>query len=330
MSTQLRLEIHRITLQKLVYDSKRKRSEYVNQNFSELLGVFGKTTKVSLPVFWGKFIDFFKNQFVTNTDGDKAITATKNSKKSFSPLKNTINGEIDGGPTNREQSIYKRKNAIKSTGKVLDDDVVASNHFVKLWLPTDYCSGVLMIQSYSNANISDLVRRYFTKFVQGYKFRLIVSPCFPKEYEEKRRQESTISSVTYIKDHLSKDKGKLLNPLFADVDNLKIKIVISGFKKPVGEFWKFFKKDSPALHTNIDQLEIKADEDIAVIAQYTDENGRGSQIGIDKNKFRDFAYIYLNDYVKTPGKNTYDFNKIIEYTDGILEDVKKDIKYHKS
>lgn len=329
MSTQLRLEIHRITLQKLVYDSKRRRSEYVNQNFGELLNIFGKTTKVSLPVFWGKFIDFFKNQFVTNTDGDKAITATKNSKKSFSPLKNTINGEIDGGPTNREQSIYKRKNAIKSTGKVLDDDVVTSNHFVKLWLPADYCSGVLMIQSYSNANISDLVRRYFAKFVQGFKYRLLLSPCFPKEYEEKRRHESTISSVTYIKDHLSKDKGKLLNPLFADVDNLKIKIVISGFKKPVSDFWRFFKKDTPVLHTNIDQLEIKSDEDIEVIAQYADENGRGSQIGIDKNKFRDFTYIYLNDYVKIPGKNTYDFDKITEYTDGILEDVKKDIKYLK-
>lgn len=329
MSTQLRLEIHRITLQKQVYDNKRKRSEYINMNFSDLLGNFGKTTAAALPTLWGEFIDYFKNQFVTNTDGDKAITATKNSNKSFSDIKNTINGEIDGGPTNREQSIYKRKNARTSTGKVLHDDVVASNHYVKLWLPTDYYSGVLMIQSYSNANISDLVRRYFVKFIQGYKYRLLVSPYFPKVFEEKRRQDSTICSVTYIKDHLSKDKGKLINPLFADVDNLKIKIVITGFKKPVSDFWKHFKKDEPSIHTNIDQLEIKSDEDIEVFAQYADENGRGSKVGIDKERLRDFSYIYLNDHIKIDGKNTYDFDRITEHTDGILEEVKKEIGYRK-
>ena len=89
---------------------------------------------------------------------------------------------MSGGPTNREQSIFKRKNAKNKTGNVSDDDVVSSDFYIKLWLPYDYESGVLMIQSYSNANVSDLVRTHFRKYIQTRGFRVIISSYFPKSF----------------------------------------------------------------------------------------------------------------------------------------------------
>lgn len=121
MATKLRLEIHRIILQKKV---KGKRGEtWENCNFSELLNQFDKDKTKALPLLWTKFVEYFQNEFQSNKDGDRAITASDDCQHTIDSNKNIINGEVKGGPTNREQHIFKRNNAKKSTGKVDGDDV---------------------------------------------------------------------------------------------------------------------------------------------------------------------------------------------------------------
>ena len=178
MATKLRLEIHRNTLQRQVV--KDKGTIWENCKFSELVDIFDKKDKQkALAKLWIKFVEQFDDKFSVNTDGDKAITVTAICQHTVSPLKNVINGEVYGGPTNREQSIYKQKDAKKSINKVATDDVVSSNFYIKMWLPYDYTSGVLMIQSYTTSNISELVKIHFTKFVQKCQFRLVsTSFCF--------------------------------------------------------------------------------------------------------------------------------------------------------
>ena len=126
MATKLRLEIHRITLQRQVVKEKGKTWE--NCNFSELADLFDKKDKhKALAKLWIKFVEQFDNQFNVNADGDKAISATNICQHTVSSMKNVINGEVFGGPTNREQTIYKQKNAKQSTNKVAADDVVSSS-----------------------------------------------------------------------------------------------------------------------------------------------------------------------------------------------------------
>lgn len=328
MATKLRLEIHRITLQKR--ETGKRGTEYKNCNFSELLGQFYSDKSQAFPMLWTKFVEYFQDQFKTNTEGDKAITVTDICKHSFSPSKNVVNGEVNGGTTNREQSIYKRKNSKTSTGMVADDDVVASNFYVKLWLPYDYTTGVLMIHSYSNSNISELVKLHFTRFVQQYGFRLVPTSYYPKKFMEERNKHSQVVSVTYVKDKLSKDSRKLINPLFADFENLRVKIVVTGFRKPVSDFWQGFSNNGRALNTDIDALEFKADEHNTVMAKYEDEDGHSTTMNIDQKRMRDFAYYALPEEVMLGEKNTYDFDKIVKHTDSILETIKEEVGYIKS
>ena len=327
MITKLRLEIHRITLLKKV--KGKKGDSWENCNYSDLLTKFDKEKAKALPLLWKMFVEYFNNEFQLNRDGDRAITATEDCQHTFDSNKNIINGEVNGGPTNREQRIYKRKNSKKSTGKVDDDDVVASSFYIKLWLPVDYSSGVLMIQSYSNSNISELIRLHFTKFVQDKGFRLMPTSYYPDSFMKERNKHSNVISVSYVKDKLSKNSRKLINPIFADFEDLKIKIVVTGFKKSVDDFLDGFTKNGKTLNTDIEVLDFKADDENKVVAIYEDEEGRTTTMNMDQQRLRNFAYYILPKEVMLEGKNTYDFDKISEHTNSILNTIQKEIGYRK-
>lgn len=330
MATKLRLEIHRIALQHLVVKDKGKSWE--DCNFSDLIDLFDKNDKQkALAMLWTKFVEQFGDKFVVNTDGDKAVTATDSCQHTVSPQKNVINGEVYGGTTNREQSIYKRKNAKKSTNTVAADDVVSSNFFVKMWLPYDYTTGALMIQSYSTSNISDLVKVHLAKFVQKYQFRLGITSYYPKTFMEERNKRSEVVSVTYVKDKLSKGSLRLINPLFANLEGLRIKVEITGFRKSVNDFWKLFNKNGRSLGADIAPLAMKKDDkDVTVMAKYVDEEGRSTTMNLDQDRIRNFAYYLLPEEVMLKDKNTYDFMEISKHTDSILETIKKEIGYTKT
>jgi len=327
MATKLRLEIHRITIQKKVKGEKG--DSWENCNYSELLQQFDKDKGKALPLLWTRFVEYFQNEFHMNKDGDRAITVTSECQHTFDSQKNILNGEVNGGSTNRVQQIYKRKNSKKSTGTVANDDVVASRFFIKFWLPVDYSSGALMIQSYSNSNISELVRLHFTKFVQSKGFRLVPTSYFPKSFIEDRNKRSNVVSVSYLKDNLSKDSRKLINPLFADFDNLRVKIVVTGFRKSVLDFWDVFSNNGKPLNTDIEALELKADEDNKVVAVYEDDEGHQTKMNYDKQRLRNFAYYVLPEEIMIIGSNTYDFDKLSKHTNFILETMQKEIGYRK-
>lgn len=327
MITKLRLEIHRITLQKKV---KSKKGEiWENCYYSELLNQFDKDKTKALPILWTKFVEYFQDKFQLNRDGDRAISATEECNHTFDSNKNIINGEVNGGPTNREQRIFKQKDSKNSRGIVGDDDVVASNFFIKFWLPVDYSTGALMIQSYTTSNISELVRLHFTKFVQSKGFRIIPTSYYPKSFLEERNKHSNVISVSYVQDKLSKDSRKLINPLFADFENLKVKIVVTGFRKSVNEFWQGFTKSGKTLNTDIDALDLKADDDNKVVAIYEDEEGHTTTMNIDQKRLRNFAYYTLPEEIMLTNKNTYDFDKISKHTNSILTTMQKEIGYKK-
>lgn len=326
MSQTVRLEVHRITLERK-NQIKGSRSRYSKCNYENLLKIFNEDKAMALREFWAKFIDYFGNCFLTNTDGDKAITTKKELQHTIASKHNVINGEICGGPTNRKQRIFNINDSNKELATISDEDVVSSNFYIKLWLPYDYDTGVLMIQSYSNANVSDLVKDHLRKFVQKYGFKLTISAFLPEEIEKNRKKASNVVSVTYVKDNISKDKSKLINPLFSEFDNLKIKVVVSGFKTPAKSFFEKFANGGHELATDIDVLDLKKDETQNVITTYQDENGRKSTYRIDNNRLRNLAYIFLPEEIKADDKNSYDFKKITEHTDSILQQIKREINY---
>lgn len=321
MASNLKLEIFRISLK------KKNCSNTALYNYKVLFDTIDKDKKIAYEGFVQGFITYFDGEFKMNADGNKGISSSNNNRYDIGFARNVINGEVYGGPTDMEQSIYKRNNAKKKTGKLENDDIATLPFFFKIWTPYDYNTGILMVQSYSNETITLLIKTHLTKYIQTFGYSLIITPYISEEIAEAYKKRSNVYKVTYVKERLNQDKRKLLNPLFAEFDNLKIKIEVSGFKKSISDFWSAFTKNNP-IGSNLSDFDMTEVDDYEVVAHYEDEEGHKSSTTVAKN-YEIKPTIFLPDSLKISGSHYYDFDKMVKHTQAILKTIKQAIKYSK-
>ncbi|MDR2084886.1 MAG: hypothetical protein LBP67_07820 [Bacteroidales bacterium] len=320
MSVNLKLEIFRVSLKK-----KGGRNDTLF-DFKVLFNEIDKNKKKAYEKFVEGFINYFNNEFKMNADGNKGMTSSSTTRYKIDFYSNVINGEIFGGPTDMQQSIYKKNNSKKKTGNLEKDDIATLPFFFKFWTPYDHNTGVLMVQSYSNHTITELVKIHLTKYINTFGYSIIITPYIPESIAEKYKEHSNVYKITYVKERLTKDKRKLLNPLFTDFDNLKIKIEVSGFKESVNDFWDKFRKSGKTLGSNLEDFDIKEEDDYEVIAHYVDENGHKTHTSMAKN-LKINPTNFLPEILKQSVSNHFDFDKIRKHTNSILNDIKIAINY---
>lgn len=315
MASNLKLEVFRISLKK-----KNKRGADLCC-FQDLFDVIDPQKSKAYKKFIQDFIKYFDGEFRLNADKNKGISSSNARSHKINVSNNVINGKVYGGPTDMEQSIYKRNNAKQQTGILKTDDITTLPFFYKLWTPYDYTTGVLMVQSYSNETITKLLQHHLQKFIQQYGYSLIFTPYIPKEVLEHYRENANVYKVTYVKDGLSKSKRKLINPIFTEFEDLKIRIEVSGFKKSIHDFWDEFNANLP-ISSNLEDFDIREKDDYTVVASYVDREGHKASTSV-KRDFEVNPTIFLPDTLKKENSNLFDFNKIVTHSDKLLEDIKK-------
>lgn len=272
--------------------------------------------------FIGEFIDSFHEQFILNTEETKGI-ATDYLKPY--PSRNIIDGMINGGLTGIDQTIYDRKNPKESEDTIEKDKITTLPYYFKIWTPFDGSVGVLMIQSYTDMGVNTLVIDQMRRFFGSKGYTIEKYKHVPEEYREKFKKESKIYKVSLIKQNLSSEARKSLNPVFTEKKNLKIKIEISGFEESPEKFWKLFRKKK-IINADLAALEMINDEDFETVATYKDEFGHQSSAKISKN-LDILPTYFLNDNLKSSGTEYPDYDRIRKHTNGILDVVKKEIGY---
>lgn len=322
MAYNLKLDVFRISLK------KKGGSNSDLKNFSEFFkdAYYEKDKVTAYKEFIKGYISSFNKQFELNKDKTKGISVPKTHEFSPRSEMNIIDGAVIGGQTGIPQDLFKQNNAVSPTGNVAFDDVTTLPYYIKLWTPLDHNTGILMVQSYSNLTVTDLVKTHLSKFFNNFSYSLIITSFVPKSVVEHFKKESNVYKVAFVKESLRKDKRKLLNPLFTEFDNLNIRIEVSGFKKTVTDFWKELMQDGKILKANLEDFDIKENEDFKTIAYYKDTDGHCSNTSIDKD-FEIKPTIFLDNNLKKNKSEYFDFNKIKKHTDSILEEIKKEIKY---
>jgi len=323
MKFNLKLEVFRISL-------KRKGGKNTDlRNFSEFFNeVFSKDTKDdNYQEFIKAYISSFKNEFKLNKDKTKGISTGNNHKFVPRSLSNIVDGNVIGGITGIKQTIFNQKDSKKDKGDINNDDVSTLPYYLKIWTPLNHNTGILMVQSYTRLTVTDMVKIHLSQFFKDHGFSLIITPFVPKKMKEDFKKSSMVYKVAFVKEKLNQDKRKLINPLFTDFQKLKVTIQVSGFKENVAEFWdKLTGNNRKIIESNLEDFDIRENEDFETIAYYEDEFGHKSHTSIKKN-FDIQPTIFLDDNLKLPDSDYFDFDKIKKNTDSILEDIKKEIGY---
>lgn len=278
--------------------------------------------KTLIKRFIGGFIDSFHEQFVINREETKGIAT--DFLKPY-PSKNIIDGMINGGLTGIDQNVFDRAKPKQREDVIEKEKITALPYYFKIWTPFDGTVGVLMIQSYTDMGVNSLIfeqlARYFTSknhTIEKYKH-------VPEVYKEKFKKESVIYKVSLIKQGLSDEARKSLNPVFTKKENLKIRIDITGFEESPERFWRKFRKNK-IINSDLTALEMDDDDDFETIATYRDEYGHQSSARVSKEQ--DILPTYfLSNSLKMEGVEYPDYELIRKHTNSILKDVKKDINY---
>lgn len=322
MQQNLKLEIFRISLKK----RGGSNSDLINfKDFFEK--TYSKSSKHdNYNEFITDYISSFNSSFALNKDKTKGIATKKQHSFVHRSTKNIIDGEVIGGNTGLLQDLYKQDNSAELTGKVDDDTVSTLPYYLKLWTPFDHNTGILMVHSYSNLTVTDLVKVHLTKLFQKHDYTLLITSHVPNSLKEEFKKKSSVYKVAFVKESLSKGKRRLLNPMFTEFDNLKVRIEISGFKEEVGDFWKKLTKNAKITNANLKDFEINDNNDFKTIAYYKDQDGHHSNASIQKN-FEIQPTIFLDDKLKKKDSPFLDFEKVKNHTDFILDEIKKEINY---
>jgi len=322
MAYNLKLDIFRISLKKKggSNDELLDFREFFNQAYTE------KDKDTAYKEFVKDYIKSFNEKFTLNKDQTKAISAKSAHDFTSRSIKNVIDGQVLGGQTGIPQELFKQSDALAPTGNVEVDEVTTLPYYIKLWTPIDHNTGVLMVQSYSNLTVTDLIKIHLSHLFHDFSFSLIFTPYVPESVKEHFKSESSVYKIAFVKESLRKDKRKLLNPLFTEFDNLTLRIEVSGFKTDVKNFWDELTKSNKIIHSNLEDFDIKENDDFQTIAYYRDADGHQSHTSIKKD-FDINPTIFLDDSLKMIGSEFFDFEKIKKHTDGILEEIKKEIKY---
>lgn len=325
-SNNLELSVYTFVLKE-----SNKRSSYFNlgefyrKNF--ILQTDVEPIKVKPKVLYNRFITEivkqFKNEFKLSQDGTKGFST--GILKSHSNH-NLIDGFINGGDRGRNHLIFKIKNSKTSTGGLGRDEVVSLPHYFKIWTPPNSEIGILMIQNYSGATINKLLIDFLKEFYGKYNTTFAESRFVPKEMQKQFIKKSVVKKIVFGKAKLSPKARNAFNYAFSDQTGLRIKIEVTGFNDnaQVTSFLDNFSKSNKMIGVDLSDLEINTDKDVTTTLFYQNNEGKQAHARLD-NKFQISPTIVLPSDLNKNHKIDYDTIKT--YTDGILEEIKKEIGY---
>lgn len=320
----LELSIYTFTLnEKFKREDFLDFNEFYRKNFSKS----GENPHAIKPEelykrFVGMILDEFHNKFWLNKDENKGIS-TKNID--YRPGKSVIEGIINGGNTGYGHQIYDILNNAKTVGELSEKQLASLPYYFKMWTPPDSQVGVLMIQSYSIGSIGSILIEFLTKIFAKYgaSFRRVIH--VPTELRESYLKRSSVKKVTFTSTLENKDSRKKFNRAFEDSNGLKVTVSVEGLKKKdISSFFKKFNAKKP-IGIDLAELGMENAEDYETKIYYEDEYGRKAHATI-RDKFEIRPTIVLPLEVSNDNK-TPNPERIIEFTDKLLEKVKKEIHY---
>ena len=145
-------------------------------------------------------------------------------------------------------------------------------------------------------------------------------------------KNSKVYELAIINNKISRGKRRLLNPIFAKFDKLKIEIRITGFEEDVNNFWDIFKKKKKKNKNKNNKLiganlDIDEKDGCEIKAYYKDKQGHRANVNM-RDLTKVSPTIFLPDEMKEEN-NHFNFFKIKEYTDGMLKQIKDEINYNR-
>ena len=276
-----------------------------------------------LATVFEAIINYFANQFMVNTEGTRAVSITQDPAPRPFGTSYKIDGLFKGGETGIGRNVYEQGDASKTAKSISTTDVPAVHYYYKLWIPYDNEDGVLMIQSYTDMGSTATFREQIENFFISYGYKPSWNTMVPEGIMEEYLSRSFINAIKITYNIENRDA---VGGVFSSMMVAKKESWLRNLSIPF--------RDMFSLENGQQQLENQLatvisdydpDRDRARV-YYTNERGQRANASIRELE-EILPNIILPEELKRIGTEEPDLNAISEYTDGILENIKRQIGY---
>ena len=274
-----------------------------------------------LPLLFQELVAFFDSRFRINQEGTKAVSITSNPRPTLASLSYTINGMFKGGDTGIGRTIYSQQNAIQPGTRILNTDVPVNNYYYKLWLPYDSDDGILMIQSYTDMGCTATFRDQIEQFFVSKGFRPQWNAMIPSGIVNQYLNRSFINEIKIV--YASEQRQE--QGIFASMSNIKKESWLKNLHISFRELFCVNNYQQVLKDKIMEFIDYDQEHDIAKVF-YTDENGKKASASIN-NIEEILPSIILPEELKDQTTDEPIFTEISRYTDGILEQIKRQMNY---
>lgn len=327
MAHQIKLDVYTLKLK------KKRLAELVPFNeFSNLTREDGANT---FEDFISNYVNSFDNKFVVQDVSGKALSLRSEDLK-FASRQRIIYGIIEGGVTGIGSKIKNRDNSgDEGSFHVTAEKVNAIPYYFLMWIPNDSNIGLLIVQGFSDRQISEAFKEHLKKFfsqeISGTS--LWIDNYVPVEVIEKMKKNATINTITVRKYHLPSSKGeKLLGIKYSKDKDVTIEVKISGLKyiPEMAEKINQFVMGKVTQLIDVSPLEEVGFDDNHEILVKFEHNGK-TAIGKSTNNFQISPSYYVEPTDIQINENKHPtINSIHAYTLSFLEALKNQIGYKKT
>lgn len=318
----LSLDIYIFQLTKRAANFQKVNDDPVS--FDEVYNALSKEEdgQTPLSVFLKKMIQSFDKSFCLNNEKSKAISFCKGETFKVSSKGNEISGQFIGGTTGVQADVYENADATNSTHRIKATEVTALPYYFKIWFPTEFNTGVLIVQRYSIASCLSIFRKLLSDVFKdmGYKFDSI--KFVPQEHRDQFLEDCKIVEIGV------KHKDSIEDPAKVELDLLrpgKLSSLISNIslsaKKIVTDtrYLRKLKEEVGVLDNNY------TDETHILKFYYIDAKGQRASSTIEGFENMLPSVRMVSDTIMIEGIPNWE--EVDEYATRYLEAIKKDLKY---
>lgn len=332
MAYTLKLNIYNFSLYRITNTEERLmrgvvRTKYETESDATPFNLFVRTldSNVSrdsfLPVVFQQLVSFFDSRFRVNEEGTKAVSITSDPRPTYAELRYTINGFFKGGDTGIGRTIYSQRNALRPGTRISNTDVPVNNYYYKLWLPYDSDDGVLMIQSYTDMGCTATLRDQLEQFFISKGFRPQWNAMIPSGIVDEYLNRSFINEIKVVyAQEQRQEQG-----VFASMSNVRRESRLSSLHISFRQLLGLNNYQQVLKNKIMEFVDYNQEQDLAVVF-YVDENGKKAHASIN-NIEQVLPSIILPDDLKNAETEEPLLAEISRYTDGILEQVKRQMGY---
>lgn len=276
----------------------------------------------ALGSFLKKMIQSFDKSFCLNDEKSKALSFCKGETIKVSSKSNVITGQFIGGATGVQAEVYENADATNSTHRIKASEVTALPYYFKLWFPTEFNTGVLIVQRYSIASCLSIFRKLLSKVFKdmGYKFDCV--KFVPQEHRDQFLEDCNIVEIGV------KHKDSIEDPAKVELDILrpgKLNSLISNISlsaKKVVTDNRYLRK----LKEEVGILDSNYTDDTHILKfYYIDAKGQRASSTLEGFENMLPSVKMVSDTILLDGVPNWDEIDGIATT--YLEAIKKDLKY---